>query len=161
EMCRVLAPDGRLVISAVNYGSFSARLSRLLYAAARGVRLVSLEKHLFWDSPVPIEHTFECTYERLRQLFGPYLEFDRGLGVSIGWGVPFWGRLLDRVSRQRAMAMLQRLDGWATRAPSLADFIYTVWRPRPAKFWPVHRAPDEGGYVVQPDDVVYSHRVKN
>src|SRR6185369_14369966 len=31
EMSRVLAPDGRLVISAVNYGSFSARLSRLLY----------------------------------------------------------------------------------------------------------------------------------
>jgi SAM-dependent methyltransferase len=161
EMSRVLAPDGRLVITAVNYGSVSARLSRLLYSAARGVRLVSPENHLFWDSPVPIEHTFECTYERLRQLFGPYLEFERAFGVSIGWGVPGWGGLLERLSRQRAMAMLQRLDRWAARAPAAADFIYTVWRPRPASTWPVQRPPDQGGYVVQPDDVVYSHRVKN
>src|SRR5262245_2125862 len=51
EMTRVLKPDGRLVISYVNYGSLSVRLSRMMYGAARLAGLVSAHAHLPWDSP--------------------------------------------------------------------------------------------------------------
>lgn len=155
EMSRVLAPGGRLVISAVNYHSASARLSRRLYAAGRALGLVAPDTHLFWDSPVPIEHTFECTYERLRGVCAPYLEFEHAFGVSLGWGIPGWGELLGRMSEERALALLGRLDRWAVSAPGIADFIYTIWRPRPAAAW---RLPAPG-YAVQPDEVVYAHRI--
>lgn len=158
EMSRVLAPDGRLVLSAVNYGSASARISRSLYAAGRRLGIVSRTDHLFWDTPVPAEHTFECTYDRLQRLCGPYFEFDHAFGVSLGWGLPGWGGVLKRMPRERALNLLRRLDRWGMRRPAQADFIYTVWRPRPRAAWRMPLPASAGGFVVQPDDVVYPHR---
>ncbi|HTD58417.1 MAG TPA: class I SAM-dependent methyltransferase, partial [Solirubrobacteraceae bacterium] len=66
EMARVLRPDGRLVISFVNYESFSARFSRTLYGIARRLRVAAPRRNWFWDSPVPLEHTFECTFPVLQ-----------------------------------------------------------------------------------------------
>ena len=66
EMTRVLQPEGRLVISFVNYGSVSTRISRLAYRAWRRGAPVIPGQHLFWDSPVPIEHTFECSLPVVR-----------------------------------------------------------------------------------------------
>src|SRR5215468_1818520 len=53
EMTRVLEPDGRLVLSGVNYEGASARISRLLYRAARGVGVASRTRQFAWDTPVP------------------------------------------------------------------------------------------------------------
>jgi SAM-dependent methyltransferase len=128
EMARVLADDGRLVLSAVNYRGASVLLSRALYAAARRLRFTARDVHLFWDSPVPVEHTFECTYRLLSRLGAPHLELERCFGVSIGWGVPGWGAFLRRLPRRLAVALLLLLDGCAYRLPAVADFVYTVWR---------------------------------
>jgi hypothetical protein len=92
--------------------------------------MVSREVSLFWDTPVPVEHTFECTYRRLRQLCAPHLELDRAFGVSIGWGVPGWGRILGALPRPLAVGALLVLDRCAALAPAVADFVYTIWRPR-------------------------------
>jgi SAM-dependent methyltransferase len=158
EMSRVLAPGGRLVLTAVNYGSFSARLSRLLYAAGRRLGLVSREAHLFWDTPVPAEHTFECTFERLQRVCSPFLDLERAFGVSLGWGLPGWGGVLRWLPRRLAVAVLRLLDRMAVPLPAAADFMFTLWRPRPATSWRRPVPPAEGGYVVQPEDVVYPHR---
>ncbi len=158
EMIRVLAPDGRLVISGTNYASASARITRPLYRAGRRLRLVSRTDQLYWDTPLP-EHTFECTYERLRRLCDPYAEFERALGVSMGVGLPGWGVLLARLPQARAVALLRVLDRAGARAPSLADFMYTVWRPRPPASWRLPLPATQGGFLVQPDDLVYPHRI--
>lgn len=130
EMVRVLKPDGRLVISFVNYGSLAVRLSRAIYAVERRLRPSARTAARFWDSPVPIEHTFECTYRNIGELCGQYLELERVLGVSMLWGTPGWAWLLDRLGKPRALRLMERLDGVARRVPGLADFILTVWRPR-------------------------------
>jgi SAM-dependent methyltransferase len=130
EMARVLRPDGRLIIGVVNYGSINVRMSRLVYRVARRLRLAPRDVHLFWDSPVPIEHTFECTYPILMKLCGQYLELDRAFGVSIGWAFPGWGDLLGRLSGERATAILSALDRLAYRMPRVADYILSVWKPR-------------------------------
>lgn len=158
EMTRVLTSDGRLVISAVNYAGLSARLSRVLYEAARRLRLIDRRRHRFWDSPVPVEHTFECTAGVLRRLCAPYLELERVFGVSLGWGVPGWGALLERLPAGRAFSVLCWLDRHASRNPARADFVYLVGRPRPRRTWPVHVPPECDGFVVQPGDLVYHHR---
>ncbi|HJQ84983.1 MAG TPA: class I SAM-dependent methyltransferase, partial [Candidatus Binatia bacterium] len=102
EMTRVLAPEGRLLIGFVNYGSPNVRLSRLYYGIARALGRAWSRQHLFWDSPVPAEHTFECTFTRIRRLCGPHLELDQAHGVSIGWAFPGWGEWLSRQPEHRA-----------------------------------------------------------
>jgi SAM-dependent methyltransferase len=133
EMSRVVRPDGRVVISFVNYEGLSARLSRRLYRLARRLRPQAREASWFWDSPVPYEHTFECSYSVVQELCAPHLELDGAFGVSLGWMVPGWGGLLKRLPRGRALALLERLDRLAQRRPRRADFVITVWRPRPAR----------------------------
>src|SRR4029453_10058160 len=123
EMTRVVKPDGRVVIGFVNYESASVRLSRGLYRVARRLGLAPMNTTLFWDSPVPLEHTFECSYSVIQQLCVPYLELDRAFGVSMGWMVPGWAACLKRLPRARALALMQRLDRLAYRLPRRADFV--------------------------------------
>ncbi len=130
EMARVLKPDGRMIIGVVNYGSVNVRLSRLVYRVARRLGWASRDVHLFWDTPVPIEHTFECTYPILMKLCGQYADLDYAYGVSIGWAFPGWGELLGRLSQERANTILRTLDKIAYRVPRAADYILSVWKPR-------------------------------
>jgi len=48
----------------------------------------------------------------------------------MGWAVPGWGRLLERLPAERAAAVLRGLDAVARRVPRWADYLLTVWRPR-------------------------------
>lgn len=167
EMTRVLKRDGRLVITFVNYGSLSVRFTRLLYRAARLTGYVSADQYLFWDTPVPVEHTFECTLPVLQHVCRPYLDLDGAFGVSIGWMVPGWGRLLRRLPRRWALMLLRGLDRLAYRRPPMADFVVSVWRPRPADALVTSPpgsggvvAEDAAGFTVRPTDVVYMGRAK-
>jgi SAM-dependent methyltransferase len=163
EMARVLASDGRLIISFVNYGGASVRLSRLLYRAGRAAGLASPHEHLFWDTPVPIEHTFECSLSVLKNLCRPYLELDQAFGVSLGWMVPGWGPLLRRLPERRALALMRQLDRLAYRRPALADVVFTAWRPRcpgAAVSAPRDGVLDGSSLTVRPTDAVYPSRAR-
>src|SRR5215470_6008297 len=136
-MARVTKPDGRVVLTFVNYGGLTVRGSRLVYRVGRALRLMPLEtekRKLFWDSPVPYEHNFECTVANVSEMARPYLELDHAYGVSLGWKFPGWGALLERHPRLRKL--ITRLDRLAYRRPDLADFVVSVWRPRPGHLWP-------------------------
>ena len=155
EMARVVKPDGRVIVSAVNYDSLSTRLSRSAYWIGRHLgRLApeTLETKLFWDTPVPLEHSFECTYSKLLQLCGEYCELDEVIGVSLGWGVPGWSRVLARFSSERADGMLNALDALARRVPRWADCVVMVWRPRKG-VWRL--PPDDVGLRVRRVDPTY------
>jgi ubiquinone/menaquinone biosynthesis C-methylase UbiE len=130
EMVRVLKPDGRFVISYVNYGSLSVRVSRALYRLHRLLVPSRRDEHHFWDTPVPEEHTFECTYRNIGDLCGQYLELDRVVGVSMLWGTPGWSWLLARIGQRPATWLLAGLDALARRIPALADYVLMVWRQR-------------------------------
>lgn len=160
EMTRVLKPDGRLVLTVVNYGSASVRLSRMVYRLARRAGLVDRESTLFWDTPVPSEHTFECTYPLLRRLCAPYLELDHGFGISMGWGVPGWSRALAGLPAPAAAALLRGLDRVARAVPRFADVLVTVWRPRAGRHALPVPAARNGERAVDPADLLYPSRVQ-
>lgn len=160
EMTRVLAPDGQLVVSFVNYASLSSRVSRLAYRLRRRGAPVIPGHHLFWDSPVPIEHTFEATVPVIRALCEPYLVLDRVVGVSIGWGMPGWSRVLARLPAAVAERTLERLDLLARRIPALADYVLTVWRRRPGRPPGVHGGLPIGTLQVRPTDPAYQWRAR-
>jgi len=130
EMRRVLAPDGRLVLSFVNYAGLSARVSRLWYRLDRAVRTHDAARLRFWDSPVPHEHTFECTYRNMLALCGRYFALERAVGTTLLFGVPGWGAFLRRVPERAARLLLRNLERVARRVPAASDVVFTVWRRR-------------------------------
>lgn len=136
EMTRVLAPDGRLVLSFVNYASVSARLSRLWYRIDRTRAPAASARLRFWDSPVPHEHTFECTYRNILALCGQYLELDRVVGASMLFAVPGWGAVLRRLPAAHARGLVLTVDRVARRLPGLSDVLFTVWRRRRSEEFP-------------------------
>jgi len=163
EMARVLKPDGRLVLSIVNYGGATVRASRLVYGAARRLGRVPAEARFFWDSPVPLEHTFECTYRLLLGLCRRHLDLERVFGVSVGWMAPGWGAVLRRLSPIAAVHILRALDRLAHRWPAMADYVVSVWRP-PAergRGLALTATVPEGGRQVTRDDPVYASRARS
>jgi ubiquinone/menaquinone biosynthesis C-methylase UbiE len=137
EMARVTTPGGRIVLTFVNYGSLGVRASRVVYRLGRRLGVLPLETSdtkLFWDSPVPHEHTFECTFDNVRAMCASYLHLERARGIAIGSGFPGWGRLLAR--RPGLHPWLDRLQRIAWTRPGLADFVVSVWRPKPRADWP-------------------------
>ena len=160
EMVRVLAPEGRLVISFVNYAGLSSRVSRLAYRVWRRGAPVVPGENLFWDSPVPIEHTFEATIPVIRTLCEPYLVLDRVVGVSVGWGTPGWSQMLARLPAGVAERVLGTLDRLARRFPVLADYVLTVWRHRPAGPQRTHGGRPIEELRVRPTDPAHQWRAQ-
>jgi SAM-dependent methyltransferase len=130
EMARVLKPDGRLLIGFVNYGGPTVRLSRLVYGISRALGSRWSRRHQFWDSPVPAEHTFECTYPDLKRLCAPHFVPVRSIGIATGWAFPGWGWTLRHMPKFVAVRLLASIDRTARAVPRLADYQLTVWRPR-------------------------------
>ncbi len=130
EMRRVLAPDGRLVLSFVNYAGLGARISRTWYRIDRACRPHAAARARFWDSPVPHEHTFECTYRNMLALCERWFELERAIGTTLLFGVPGWGALLRRLPAALARLLLRNTERVARRLPSTSDVVFTVWRPR-------------------------------
>lgn len=128
EIARVLKPGGHAIIATVNYGGLSCRVSRLLYALGRKLRWISSDKRLFWDTPVPHEHTFEANLPTLKRFAGSWLELEEVYGVSLLWAFPGWGRLLDRLPHAIAFKLLNGLDRVARRMPTASDFLVMRWR---------------------------------
>jgi SAM-dependent methyltransferase len=128
QIARVLKPGGEAVIGIVNYGGVSCRGSRVVYALGRKLRLIKRGKHLFWDTPVPHEHTFEANLPTLKRLGSPWLELEEVYGVSLLWAFPGWGKLLRPLPYPAARAVLRGLDLLARVVPSASDFIISRWR---------------------------------
>ncbi|HWP67326.1 MAG TPA: class I SAM-dependent methyltransferase [Candidatus Limnocylindria bacterium] len=130
EMRRVLRADGRLLVGFVNYGGPTVRMARLVYGVARALGLPWSRRHLFWDSPVPAEHSFECTYPELARLCAPHFVPERAIGIATGWAFPGWGWFLNRLPRLLAVRVLATIDRTARAVPRVGDYLLTVWRPR-------------------------------
>lgn len=143
EWIRVLKPGGRLIVSANNYEGITPHICRPIYRLLRRFGLIKdeLARHRFWDSPVPIEHTFEVTYTNLRELGRRWLgDAEACYGVSLFWGFPGWGRLLKRLPDRLAGSLLRLLDRPARRRPRIADVVVFVWRVAAAQAEPASAA---------------------
>ena len=58
------------------------------------------------------------------------VEYGHGKGVSMGWGMPGWAGLLEKLPQGVAAWCVQAFDAVARLAPVLSDVIVVVGRPR-------------------------------
>jgi len=130
EFARVLGPEGVAVVSANNYGGFTTRVSRLLYKVVRAVWPAARKKQFLWDSPVPLQHTFECTFDNISAIGRPYFRVVDRYGVSLLWGFPGWGRAISVVPEPARETVLRALNKLVRPLPRWADVFVLVWQPK-------------------------------
>jgi SAM-dependent methyltransferase len=122
EMARVVKPEGKVVITVANLESFSCRLGRAIFIRIR--KVLRREESIYekmWE--IPFDHTYRFDYVSLRRLVEPHLEVEESYGVSLLFGFPWWGMVLNRMPRPLSFAVLKGLDKLARRLPSLSDAI--------------------------------------
>jgi SAM-dependent methyltransferase len=131
EMARVVRPGGRVVLAIANFESIACRLARWQDAVAtwRGRPPGRGRRH--YD--VPADHFTRYDVDLMREQAARFVDLDRVVGVSMGWGFGPWTRATGRLPEGVAQRALQWLDAWAERSPELADVVVLVGRPRAAR----------------------------
>jgi SAM-dependent methyltransferase len=130
EMARVTRPGGRVVLAIANFDSLACRLARRqdAWSAWRGAAPGRGRRH--YD--VPADHFTRYDLALMREQAARFLDLERVIGVSLGWGFGPWTRAAERLPARLAARALQALDAWASRAPALADVVVLAGRPRAA-----------------------------
>ena len=129
EAERVLRPGGRLIIALNNYESLTCRVVRLGHRLTRSDSGRSpLSHHPFWE--LPSDHNYRSEISFARGLGGSRFRLERCYGVSMLWGFPGWGPLVDALPSGVAQSFLTALDRVAHRLPAVGDIIVSVWRSR-------------------------------
>lgn len=131
ELARVTRAEGRVVLAVANFESLSCRLARLRdnFDEAWLVRPMRRGRRHY---DVPADHFTRYDLALLREQAAPYLEHTRLVGVSLGWGLLPWSRLLERLPLKAARALLRLADTVARCLPGLADVVVLTGRPRKA-----------------------------
>ena len=128
EMARVLKPRGKAIIAVTNFESLGFKLGRQLF---RLIRIFSREKAEYQDVLlVPGDHTLKYDYSVLQRLVEPHLIIEQSTGVSLLFGVPFWGALLDRLPAKVSLVILNTLDKLARHLPAISNVIVLKCSPR-------------------------------
>ncbi len=129
EMSRVLKDGGRAVVAVANFGSLGFKLGKAVYCLWK--MLGKKEEHDFkmpWE--VPADHTYRFDYVFLKQMlsrcFGEY----RIRGVSLLFGLPWWGAFLAKCPQKVSQAILAFLDKIACYIPRLSDVLVAVCMPK-------------------------------
>lgn len=121
DISRILKPDGEAIIMIANFESLGFRIgkrvSKLKTTFSRGV-----------DEPMepwklPPDHTYKFDYPSLKNLLKGYFQISSMKGVSLLWGIPWWGSILSKFPKPISYAFLGTLDKIARGFPSLADII--------------------------------------
>lgn len=129
EMARVTTPRGRVVLAIANFESLACRLA---YA------LDELRENLLGWPPVrerrgydaPSDHFTRYEVDLMRQQAARHLHLLSLQGISVGWGMPGWSKTVSRLPPAVADACLRSFDRLARAAPTLADVVVLVGRPR-------------------------------
>ena len=122
EISRVLKPNGKVIISIANFESLGFRLARNTYPMIKALYLRNrVTGRKAWE--IPPDHTYKLDYPSLKQLVEPHLNIEEAKGVSLLFGLPWWGSFLDKLPRSMSSIILNTLDKLACHLPRFSDAI--------------------------------------
>jgi len=119
EIARVLKPQGEVIIVIANFESLSFRIGRRLFKIVERLYPGKGSEYKVWQ--VPVDHASKFDYASLRRLVEPRLKVEKSIGISLLFGFPWWGQLLDKLPKGISLAILKVLDKLARHFPSLSD----------------------------------------
>jgi len=121
QMAAVLKPEGRAIIAIANFDSLGFGLARMIWRLRKTFGFKVSDARMPWE--VPEDHTYRFSYTFLKKLTGEVLEVEKVVGVSLLFGVPWWGLFLARLPQKVSLAILKSLDKLARYQPWLSDVI--------------------------------------
>ena len=121
EIAKVLKPEGEAIIAIANFKSLGFRLGKQACAFRRMLGFKQGEGRMPWD--IPPDHVYKFDYVLLRSMASNHLEVKRAVGVSLLFGIPWWGTFLARCPRSISFGVLNILDKVARHFPSFSDVI--------------------------------------
>jgi hypothetical protein len=127
EMCRVVAQEGKVVISVANYESLSCWLAKKLNDIFQRLLGREVPPPHIWK--IPADHTFKFDYSSIVILVQRYLQIQNIQGVSLLWGFPRWSNFLRIIPRKVALTILRLFDGIALRHPPWGDVLILISMP--------------------------------
>lgn len=128
EIARVLRPQGRAIVVVANFESLGFKLGRQVFRVMEALHKEGLDDKRVWQ--VPKDHSYKFDYASLRKIVEPHLKVERCIGISMFFGFPWWGMLLEKLPGSISLTALNTLDKLARRLPSLSDTVLLECSPR-------------------------------
>ncbi|MBT3363786.1 MAG: class I SAM-dependent methyltransferase [Chloroflexi bacterium] len=121
EMSRLLKSDGRLIISIANYDSLSCKLGRALHKVLGLFGWGRGKGRMMWQ--IPPDHIYKFDHACLKAMLKQVVCIEKTVGVSLLWGLPYWGICLSKLPHKLSWSVLEVLGRLAGCMPSQGDVI--------------------------------------
>lgn len=128
QIAMVLKPEGKAIIAIANFDSLGFKLGRAIWWLRKMLGFKVPEGRMLWK--VPEDHTYKFDYSFLKRLVDNCLQAERVSGVSLLFGLPWWGMFLAKFPGNMSLAVLKSLDKVARHVPSLSDVVVLRCRPK-------------------------------
>ena len=121
QIALVLRPGGKTIIAIANFESLGFKLGRAIWWCRKKLGFKASVGRMLWE--VPEDHTYKFDYSSLRRLLETCFEVEQASGVSLLFGIPWWGMFLAKLPKKISLAILNSLDKVARYFPSLSDVV--------------------------------------
>ncbi|HEX7365293.1 MAG TPA: methyltransferase domain-containing protein [Dehalococcoidia bacterium] len=128
QIALVLKPRGKAIIAVANFDSLGFKLGRAIWQLRKMFGFKVPECRMPWE--VPEDHTYKFDYSFIKRLIDNCLQVEQISGVSLLFGLPWWGMFLAKCPKAMSLAILNFLDKVARHLPSLSDVVILKCRPR-------------------------------
>ena len=121
QIAAVLKPEGKAIIAIANFDSLGFKLGRAIWWFRKMLGFKLPEGRMPWE--IPEDHTYRFDYSFLKRLVDSCLEVEQISGVSLLFGLPWWGMFLAKCPKNISLTVLKSLDKVARHLPSLSDVV--------------------------------------
>jgi SAM-dependent methyltransferase len=128
QMATVIKPEGKAIIAIANYDSLGFKLGRAVWWLRKKLGFKVTEARMPWE--IPEDHTYRFDYSSIKRLANGYLEVEKVSGVSLLFGLPWWGIFLAKLPKNISLGILKSLDKAARHLPRLSDVVVLSCRPK-------------------------------
>ncbi|MFO8101230.1 MAG: methyltransferase domain-containing protein [Dehalococcoidia bacterium] len=130
QMGTMVKPDGEVIIAIANFESLGFKLGKSICWLKWKLGFGKVEGKMVWDTPA--DHTYRFHYSNLKEMAKKHLEIKQIRGVSLLFGLPWWGSFLSKCPNIISNAILNTLDAVARYLPSISDVIVIRCQPKKA-----------------------------
>lgn len=128
QIAAVLKPEGKAIIAVANFDSLGFKLGRAMWRLRKMLGFKVPDGRMPWEPPE--DHTYKFDYSFLKGLVGNRFELEQISGVSLLFGLPWWGIFLAKFPQNISLAILKSLDKVAHYMPSLSDVLVIRCTPK-------------------------------
>jgi len=128
QIAEILRPEGMAIIAIANFDSLGFMLARAIWRLRKIFGFKSPEGRMTWE--IPEDHIYKFDYSSLKRLVGKYLKVEQVSGVSLLFGLPWWGIFLAKLPGNMSLFILRALDKVGRHLPRLSDIVIIKCTPK-------------------------------